>query len=237
MLFRQLRLWLCALLIGVSAPASAQWVPMTPGAAMSAFEISTDVARAAGSFWTNWVQKVKWRNMGVRTGVFCVVTGVGSTFISTSFGKQKTWWLKGLRMLSSCGAGMAAAPFFEGTTALLALMGAPELVAFGGSLLVGGLVGGALQWVVERLWVAHSVAVNRHTRSGGNIAGHRSTLEVYDDEYWASSMATTLTAGTRHPSSRWPMGRHIRTSTAIRVGTDQVGGTWFPSYVPPASCR
>lgn len=188
-------------------------------------------------FFKRLMVKAPWAKVVTRAGSSGCVGGTLSAVTSDSFNQQRTWWLKGLRVITGCAAGAVAAATTDFFAATLLIAGAPELAAFGGSIAIAAAVGFGVDYLVERLWAAHTIGTGAaDTTSSPDYNGiPRGLLEVHDDEYhgtaWGSQNHHLLWQH-RHPQSGWAAGEEISTSTATRVGHDEVGYHWLPKYKP-----
>ena len=188
------------------------------------------------SLWSRFLSKVTWSKAATRMGAAgCAVSGAAAV-TQDSFAQQRTWWLKGLRVLSSCGAAAAAAGLLDFTQAIMLAAAAPELVAFGTAVVLSAAAGWGLEYATEKLWAAHSHGNGTAAVDATGVTPPRRSLKVHDDEYASVSRTTTHLSNLRHPESRWSNGTHIDTSTASHVSWDSVGGSWHPRYIPAGRC-
>lgn len=232
-----------SLLFGMAGAAQAQpsnWVRTNGNVGYVSFEVEQATLNGPGlaghSLWRTFMSKISWGKVASRAaGAGCVVGGAASV-LSDTFSQQRTWWLKGLRVISGCAAGVLGGAMVDLTSAVLLTAAAPEMIAFGASVLIGAAVGVGLEVAVEKIWAAHTHARGEATVTATGVLPPRRNLMVHDDEYASISRTNTFRTNLRHPESRWVNGTQISTSTAIHVGWDAVGGTWHARYRPPASC-
>ena len=223
-----------SMFLGMAGASQAQWTPVTHNTGYVTFEVEQRVLNgvASDSLWKRFMSKVSWGKVATRAaGAGCAVAGVAAVS-SNSFAQQKTWWLKGLRMVSSCAAGAAAGALLDFTQAALLAAAAPELVAFGTATVISAAAGVGLELLVEKLWAAHTTGNGTAAVDATGVTPPRRNLMVHNDEYASVSRTTTHLSNLRHPQSSWVNGTHIHTSTATHVGWDSVGGTRHPRYVP-----
>ena len=234
MLIRRWALFLC-IALGAHTQAHAMFNPFpTP---QTTFQIempqATVNAVSGTSFWRTFLTKVNWKNFAARLPGACIVGSAMATS-SVSYNQQKTWWMKGLRVIGGCAAASTGGVFMELTAGLLATMGAPAVVGFGTGVVVAGLLTWGFNTVVEQAFASHANGVGKTTESSTQITANRGLLNVYNDEYLGSSVGN-WDPNVRHPSSRWAAGYGVSTSTATYVGTDAVGGVTFAKYTPSAT--
>ena len=219
---------------GASQAVTPTWVRTNGNVGYVTLEVEQQVLAGVtrDSLWQRFLSKVSWGKVATRAaGAGCAIAGA-TAVTSDSYAQQRTWWLKGLRMVSSCAAGVAAGALLDFTQAALLSAAAPELVAFGAATMIGAAVGFGLELAVEKLWAAHTTATGEAVGDANGVTPPRRDLMVYDDEYASISRTYTHLANIRHPQSKWDNGWEISPSTATHVGWDPVGGTWMPRYKP-----
>jgi len=222
-----------SMFLGMAGASQAQWTSVSHNTGYVTFEVEQRTLNgvARDSLWKRFMSKVSWGKVATRAAGGCAVAGVAAVS-SNSFAQQKTWWLKGLRMVSSCAVGVAAGALLDFTQAALLTAAAPELVAFGAATVISAATGVGLEMLVEKLWAAHTTGNGTAAVDATGVTPPRRDLMVHNDEYASVSRTTTHLSNLRHPQSRWVNGTHINTSTATHVGWDSVGGTRHPRYVP-----
>ena len=235
-----------SMLFGMAGTSQAQpsdWVRANGNIGFVSFEVEQQVLNgvARDSLWKSFLSKIKWSKVATRVAAGGCVVGGTAAFLSDTYNKQRTWYLKGARILSSCAAGAATVGLMDFVDAALVAIAAPEMVAFTGGLLVAGAAAFGLEYLVERMWAAHTInnGTADTTSDPNNNIIPRGTLEVHDHEYWGSTKQWHnhhLLWKHKHPSSPWVAGTTISKSTATRVGSDVVGGHRLSKYKPAASC-
>lgn len=220
---------------GSSQAVPPNWVRMNGNVGYVTLEVEqqTAIGIARDPFWQRLMSKVSWGKVATRAGGACVVAGAAAVS-QDSFAQQTTWWLKGLRIVSSCAVGVVGGALLDFTQAALLAAAAPELVAFGTATVISLAVGTGLEILVEKLWAAHTYGNGTAVvHENGDVTPPKRNLRVQDDEYASVSRTTTHLSNLRHPQSRWDNGTHINPMTATHVGWDPVGGTRHKRYVPP----
>ncbi|MCU0762783.1 MAG: hypothetical protein MUF76_07355 [Hydrogenophaga sp.] len=228
-----------SMLFGMAgASQAADWVRTNGNVGYVTFEVEQRTLNGVASvpLWQRFMSKVTWGKVATRAaGAGCAVGGAFA-FLSDSYAQQRTWWLKGLRVISSCAVGAAAGALVDLTAAALMTAAAPELVTFGLSVAIGAAVGAGAEYLLEKAWAGHTHATGQAQVTATHVTPPRRNLMVYDDEYASVSRTNTFRTNLRHPQSRWVNGTHINTSTSIHVGWDSVGGTPHARYRPAAPC-
>jgi hypothetical protein len=229
-------LWIA---LGVAGASQAQparnWMAAAPNVSAGALEISTAAVNqlAGTTFWETFLKKSSWKRVATRVGASCAAGGL--TYLAYNGANQHTtWFVKGMRSVTACGAATAGAASFELMQTTLVAAGAPELVALAGGIVVLFIVGGAVEKVVELIWEAHTVGKGMATVSGDGRTATipRRRLTFVDEEYFDHTTNPAFTTNLKHPSARSSNGSHL--GHGRNAGNQWVGG--YQIYLRNPGC-
>ena len=223
---------LIALSIALGAAGASQaqptrnWVPAAADTTAVSLEITTEAVSqvASTTFWQRFVAKSSWSRFATRVGTMCVAGAVGAIAWDSAT-QHTTSFIKGMRVLTGCGAGVVAGALFELVQTTLLGAGASTLVGLAGGLFVAALTTVSIVKGVELVWQAHTLGNGMATVSGDGRTATipRRRLNYVDEEYIDHTQQTKYATNLRHPQARSTNGSNLN-------GGKTAGNQWVGGY-------
>ena len=216
--------------LGVAGASQAQparnWLAAMPDHSVVALEIGTPVVDelARTTFWQRFLTKSSWGRVGTRVGTGCVTGGLVA-LASDAATVHSTWFVKGMRSITGCGAAASGHAALELTMATLLSAGASANVALAGGIVVFAIVAGAVETSVELIWQAHTLGkeMAKVSSDGRTATIPRRRLNFVDEEYFDYTPQPAFATNLKHPNARTKNGINLK-------GGRTAGNQWVGGY-------